>query len=204
MTCERSSNREWVVGRVAVVPHGVRPAEDPDPVPNQPTILFFGRLEPYKGIGVLMEAMPLVWEVRPDVELVVAGRGPAESELVEDPRIHRVTRYVPEEDVAGLFRSARLLVAPYTEGSQSGVVSLACAQGVPSIVSDVGALPSLAVDPRHVVPAGDARRLADALISGVDHDEAMRRAVHLKAQRELSWRSAAEATIRVYEQVIGS
>lgn len=188
---------------VAVVPHGVRPAPQPDPIPDRPSILFFGRLEPYKGLGVLMQAMQLVWEVRPDVELVVAGKGPSESELLDDPRIRRLTRYVPEEEVPELFRRARLLVAPYIEGSQSGVVSLACAQGVPSVVSSVGALPSLVVDPGQVVPPGAPDRLAAALIGNLDHDADMRRAVHRRAQQELSWRAAAELTLRLYEQVLG-
>lgn len=187
---------------VAVVPHGVRPAEQADPVPDKPSILFFGRLEPYKGLGVLMEAMRLIWDARPEVELVVAGRGPAEGELLDDPRIHRLIRYVTEDEIPGLFRDARLLVAPYTEGSQSGVVSLACARGVPSVVSDVGALPALVVDPSQVVPAGDPASLAQALIGNLDHGPDMRRAVLWKAQQELSWRSAAELTIRLYQELL--
>ena len=95
-------------------------------------------------------------------------------------------------------------MAPYTEGSQSGVVSLACARGVPSIVSDVGALPSLVVDPSQVVPAGEPAPLAAALLSDIDHGAAMRRAVHLKAQQELSWRSAAELTIRLYRELLSN
>jgi glycosyltransferase involved in cell wall biosynthesis len=189
---------------VAVVPHGVRPAEEPDPIPDKPSILFFGRLEPYKGLGVLMEAMRLVWAVRPDVELVVAGQGPSESELLDDRRIRRITRYVSEAEVPGLFRGARLLVAPYTEGSQSGVVSLACAQGVPSVVSAVGALPSLVVDPSQVVPPGEPELLAGALIANLDHDAGMRRKVLVKAQQELSWRSAAELTIGLYQELLGN
>ncbi len=123
---------------VAVVPHGVRPEERPDPVPARPNILFFGRLEPYKGLRVLMDAMPLVWEVRPDAELVVAGSGQAEGEVTDDdPRIHKLARYIPEAEVSQLFSDAQLLVAPYTEGSQSGVVSIACARGIPAIVTDV-------------------------------------------------------------------
>ncbi len=187
---------------VAVVPHGVRPEERPDPVPDAPSILFFGRLEPYKGLGVLMEAMRLVWEVRPDARLVVAGRGQAEPEVVDDPRIQKLARYVPEAEAIELFRNAQLVVAPYTEGSQSGVVSLACARGIPAIVSDVGALPSLVVDRSQVVPRADAEALAQALVGNLDHGAELREAVHRKARTELSWLAAAKLTMRFYEVLL--
>lgn len=187
---------------VAVVPHGVSPEERPDPVPAAPTILFFGRLEPYKGLGVLMEAMRSVWEVRPDARLVVAGRGQAEPEVADDPRIQKLARYVPEAEVNQLFRDAKLVVAPYTEGSQSGVVSLACARGIPAVVSDVGALPSLVVDSSQVVPRGDAQALARALVKNLDHGAELREAVHQKARSELSWLAAARLTKQFYEQLL--
>jgi glycosyltransferase involved in cell wall biosynthesis len=188
---------------VGVVPHGVRPESRPDPVPPRASILFFGRLEPYKGLRVLMDAMQLVWEVRPDAELVVAGRGQAEGEVIDDdPRIRKLARYVPEAEVDQLFRDAQLVVAAYTEGSQSGVVSLACARGIPAIVSDVGALPTLVADPSHVVPAGEPRALADALVRNLDHGPRLREAVHQKARQELSWDSAGKLTLRFYEELL--
>jgi glycosyltransferase involved in cell wall biosynthesis len=189
---------------VAVVPHGVLPEGRPDPVPARPNILFFGRLEPYKGLRVLMEAMRLVWEVRPDAELVVAGSGQAESEVPDnDPRVRKIARYVPEAEVTRLFRDAQLVVAPYTEGSQSGVVSLACGRGIPAVVSDVGALAALATDPSQVVAPGDPRSLAEALLRNLDHAPELREAVHRKAREELSWYSTGLLTLRFYEQLLG-
>ena len=126
----------------------------------------------------------------------------AESVLVDDPRIRKLTGYVPEAEVDQLFRDAQLLVAPYTEASQSGVVSLACARGVPAIVSNVGALPSLAVDSGQVVAPGDPRALAGSLVRNLDHSIEFREAVHQKARSELSWYSAAELTLRFYEELL--
>ncbi len=187
---------------VAVIPHGVRPEDWPDPIPARPNILFFGRLEPYKGLRELMQAMQLVWEVRPDAELVVAGRGPAEHEVIDHPRVQKIARYIPEDEVGGLFRDARLVVAPYTEGSQSGVVSMACARGIPAIVTDVGALPTLVVDGSQVVAPGDAAALAEALVRHLDHGAELREAVHRKARSELSWLATGELSLRFYEEVL--
>jgi glycosyltransferase involved in cell wall biosynthesis len=146
--------------------------------------------------------MRLVWEVRPDAELVVAGRGVAESEVVEERRIRKLAGYVPEAEVSQLFRDAQLVVAPYTEGSQSGVVSLACARGIPAIVSDVGSLPTLVVDRSQVVPPGDPQALAGALVRNLDHGAELREAVHEKARNEFSWLAAAELTMRFYEELL--
>ena len=63
--------------RIVVIPHGLWARSEPLLRPESPSVLLFGRLEPYKGVEVLVEAMRLVWEQRPDVRLVVAGAGEA-------------------------------------------------------------------------------------------------------------------------------
>jgi glycosyltransferase involved in cell wall biosynthesis len=142
--------------------------------------------------------MPIVWDARPDAELVIAGKGPSEVELIDDPRIRKILRYVGEEELDDLVRSARLVVAPYTEGSQSGVVSLACASGVPSIVTAVGALPSLVVDSSQVVRPNDPEDLARSLLQYLEHSNGLREATHRMAVDRLSWRRAGEQTLQFY------
>ena len=59
---------------VVVVPHGVEdPA--PSPLPEAPSVLFFGRIQVYKGLETLLDAMPLVWQRLPETTLTVAGGG---------------------------------------------------------------------------------------------------------------------------------
>jgi len=190
---------------IAVIPHGTELAAAPDPVPRNRDVLFFGRLEPYKGIGVLVEAMEEVWRVYPAVRLTVAGRGPAATEVPDgDPRIRRIAGYVSDEDRDRLFAEATLLVAPYLEASQSGVVSLAVARGIPAVVSDAGALPDLAVDPSLVVPVGDARALANAVITTLEHGETLRRRVYDMASERLSWPVVSGLTLAFYRRLRAS
>jgi glycosyltransferase involved in cell wall biosynthesis len=187
---------------VAVVPHGLSPRAAPEAIPEEPLILFFGRLEPYKGLRILMEAMRLLWRQRPEARLMVAGRGQAADEIDEDPRIRVLDRYIPETEVDQLFSDARLLVAPYTEASQSGVVSMACARGIPSVVSRVGALTELVVEPAQVAEPGDPQSLAFALHRYLDHEPALRSRVLAMAKDKLSWRQAAVQTLAFYERVL--
>ena len=168
---------EPLIGRrpIAVIPHGVSVRSEPLSPPDSPTVLLFGRLEKYKGVEVLAEAMHQVWSERPDVRLVVAGAGPAAALVPEDARVSLLDRYIPEQDVETLLAQASLVVLPYTQASQSGVGMLAIGAGVPVVVSDLGALPELVCDPSFVVKAGNANALAAAIVQHVEDGQSTRR-----------------------------
>jgi alpha-maltose-1-phosphate synthase len=186
---------------VWVIPHGLKPTAKAYSPPERHNVLLFGRLEPYKGIAVLVEAMRRVWEQRPDVELTVAGEGPAAKEVPAHRMIRRLLRYIPEAEVDGLLASATLVAAPYTAASQSGVVSLALSRGIPTIVSDQGALPDLAVEPGLLVAADDAAALSQAILSYLDHGTDLRLKVHNFARSRLSWEATARQALELYPTI---
>jgi alpha-maltose-1-phosphate synthase len=187
---------------VAVIPHGTLPAEAPYPVPLNPEILFFGRLEPYKGIDVLLDAMETVWRLRPNARLTIAGEGAWAGRINPGSGIRAILRHISEAELAELFGEATLVVAPYLEASQSGVVSLAVACGIPAVVSDAGALADLAVEPGLVVPVGDAQALAAALVTYLDHGPDLRRRVHALAVERLSWLVTGREALGVYGELL--
>src|SRR5437763_7038359 len=187
---------------ILVIPHGASSRATPLAPPSKRAVLLFGRLEPYKGIPILLEAMNIVWEQRPDVKLRVFGKGPERRHLTPDPRLEASTEYVPEANLESLFSRASLVVLPYTDGSQSGVGLQALACGVPVILADVGALPDLAVNPTFVVRPGDPSSLAAGLLRHLDHGRAMRDEVLLFVRQHLSWDVVARKTLRAYESVI--
>jgi glycosyltransferase involved in cell wall biosynthesis len=187
--------------RIIVIPHGTTPRSEPLAPPAARSVLLFGRLEPYKGIEVLVAAMRLVWDDRPDVALVVAGEGQAAPLVPADPRISLLARYIPEEEVAALLAGASVVALPYTQASQSGVGLQAVAAGIPVVVSDLGALPELALDPSYIAGAGDAAALAEAIRRHVDDGMEVRRAVLERARVRFSWSQVAQATARLYTQI---
>jgi glycosyltransferase involved in cell wall biosynthesis len=188
--------------RTMVIPHGVSPRAQPLSPPESASVLLFGRLEQYKGVDVLVEAIHQVWELRPETTLTVAGAGPAARLVPDDPRITLRPEYVPEAEVDNLLAGASLVVLPYTQASQSGVGVLAIAAGVPVLVSDLGALPELAYSSSFVVPAGDSTALADAIVRHVDAGEDVRRAVLQHARANFSWEHAARLTTELYCDLI--
>ena len=189
--------------RIVVIPHGTFARAEPLPPPEARTVLLFGRLEEYKGVEVLVEAMRLVWKRRPDARLIVAGQGPAAHLVPADPRITLIARYVPEREIEQLLSDASLVALPYTQASQSGVGLLAIAAGVPVVVSDLGALPELAYDPSFVADAGRPAALAEAILRHLDDGDDVRMSVLRHARSRFSWEHAAELTTRLYDELVG-
>ncbi len=190
---------------VEVVPHGVAAAEF-RPLPEEPRLLFFGRISEYKGLDVLLEAMPVVWRSLPELKLTVAGEAhgpPPAHRTLADPRVEARIEHIPESAVPELFGKATCVVLPYLQASQSGVGSLAREHGRAVIASRVGGLPALVTpDWGALVEPGDAAGLAAAIVDLVGSEgraEQMGRAA-AAAVGDSSWRSVAESTLAAYRR----
>jgi glycosyltransferase involved in cell wall biosynthesis len=120
--------------------------DDPAPPPpaGAPDFVFFGRLRPYKGLDLLRDAFAQLRARHPGARLRVVGEGDAEGAapgLAALPGVTVEQRWVAEAEIPALLGSARAVVLPYREASQSGVAVQAVALGVPVVATPVGALP---------------------------------------------------------------
>ncbi len=187
---------------ITVVPHGADPPEVA-PLPDEPTMLFFGRLSYYKGLDVLLDALPAIWERVPGARLVIAGDGDRpEHPLLADPRVDARFGHVPEAAVAGLFAEATCAVLPYRQASQSGVGSRAKSYGRATVVTRLGGLPELVSDGSGVVvepedPAALAGALVD-LLTDPDRAAAMGRRGAEALETGASWDRVARLTLDAY------
>jgi glycosyltransferase involved in cell wall biosynthesis len=130
--------------------------------------LLFGRLRAYKGLDLLRDAFRLLHQRHPQARLRVVGEGDAEAlapglSALDGVRVE--PRWVAEADIPPLLAGAGALVLPYREASQSGVVSLAHALGVPVVVTPVGGLAEQVTDgvDGAVAAAVEPVSLADAM-----------------------------------------
>lgn len=182
--------------------------------PEQPhTLLFFGRIWAYKGLQHLIEAEPLIAREIPDVKIIIAGAGEA-FEKYEQMMVNKdhfvVHNYrIPDEKVSELFQTAGVVVLPYLEASQSGVIPVAYAFGKPVVATTVGGIPDIVTHGQtgYLVPPGDTASLAQAIITLLKDEEqrqAMGRRALEKSQTELSWTDVAQKTLGVYENVVRS
>lgn len=132
------------------------------------TILFFGRIEEYKGVEYLLEAFNKISHKHPDIKLIIAGKGELywEPSLHENkPQIEIINRFIPIEELAKLISNASCCVCPYKDATQSGVIMSSYALNVPMIASNVGGIPEWVKDNQNglLVPPCNADALANAL-----------------------------------------
>lgn len=186
---------------IVAVPLGSETGEF-TPLPDQPSLLFFGRISPYKGLDLLLDAMPRVWARLPDLRLTIAGRGELpRHQALGDGRIEVAQGHVPDADVAELFARATCVVLPYRQASQSAVGSLALQHGRAVVATAVGALPELVTQRvGRVVAPGDAVELANALVEVVGTPGLAERLGRDAAAESVGWDQVAERTIEAYAQ----
>ncbi len=180
-------------------------------------VLCFGYLQPYKGIDVLLDAIPeTVTKIR-DVLFLIAGKpvGPVNSyaaqimELGIEQHVILRAEYIPPEEVPSYFSSADAVVLPYRDVTQSGLVFLAYAYGKPVIASAVGGIPEIVTDGEtgYLVPPGNPVELSRALVALLGYGE---RAETLGAtgrrlmEDRFGWDTIAEKTYAFYERIINN
>jgi glycosyltransferase involved in cell wall biosynthesis len=129
-------------------------------------VLFFGRLLPYKGLGLLAEAVALLGP-QPGLEVRVAGSGPESAELEALralPGVAVENRWVPEDAVGALLAWSDAVVLPYREATQSGVAAAALAAGRRVLATRVGGMGEQLRDaPLAVLCEPDAESVAEGL-----------------------------------------
>jgi glycosyltransferase involved in cell wall biosynthesis len=147
---------------VTVIPFGINnAAQDTDITPaeakrrlsiggQERTILFFGRIRPYKGLEYLLSAFQEILAKDPNYRLIIAGepmkgcekyyreiRRTIDHSAIRDRIVSRF-EFIPDEQIELYLKAADALVLPYKNISQSGVLFLAYRFGTPVIAADVG------------------------------------------------------------------
>lgn len=111
-------------------------------------LLFFGLIRGYKGLDVLMQAMPMLREMDKPVHLLIAGECYQDwskyERLIRETQIQDATHvhsgFIKNTDVPMFFGAADLVCLPYRSASQSGVTAIAIQYGKPVVASAVGGL----------------------------------------------------------------
>jgi glycosyltransferase involved in cell wall biosynthesis len=188
-----------------VIPHPVFPS-DPPRRDDGRTLLCFGIIRPYKGLGDAIEAAKRVDGAR----LLVAG-DPLEPldgyrTAAGDLAEWRLG-YLGAAEVERAFAEATVALFPYRpELDQSGALLQALGAGVPAVAYDVGGIaePVRRFGAGRIVAAGDVDGLAAAVRELLDDPAALEaaRAGARRAREELTWDAAARAHLELYEELL--
>jgi glycosyltransferase involved in cell wall biosynthesis len=196
---------------IVAIPHGVwtghgLSAAEPR---RDGYLLLFGVMRRNKGLHLVLDALRFL----PGSRLVLAGAfeepGFAREVLERIARerldVVVLNRFIPESEVPGLFVGASLAMLPYTDFcAQSGVLHMAIAYGLPSVVTDVGALgeqvrrQGIGLVAATTTPAGLAQAVLRALEPAA-YDAARQSCANLA--RTLSWSAAALLTLDAYQRL---
>jgi D-inositol-3-phosphate glycosyltransferase len=132
--------------------------------------LFYGQLRKSKGIELLVGAFERICSVNEHFHLVVAGI-PRDVDLsifsiIPSHRITLITKFTTQEEKDLLFSSANIVVMPYIQCYQSGVLLDALSRGIPAIASDVEYFKNYITHGvnGYLVKAGDQEHLESAMI----------------------------------------
>ena len=182
-----STSSASIPRRCTVIPHGafmhlLDAAADAcrcrasSPRSSEPVVLLFGLMRPYKGIDVALEA----WRGIDDAELWVVGMprmDTAPLRAAAPPGVRFVERFVGDRELPAFFRRADLVVLPYREIDQSGVLFTALAFGASAAAQRRSAASRRSPRPgaAELVPPGDAGALR-AAIGGCSRRRGARRA----------------------------
>jgi len=188
---------------------------------DEKAILFFGRIRPYKGLEHLLAAYQHLVTRRVDYRLIIAGEPKKGSEkyLLEiqqtisrvdsQRRIISKVQFIPDNEMELYLKAADVMVLPYKEIFQSGVLFLAYSFGLPVVAADVGSFREEIIEGKtgFVCNPGDAVDLANTVeryfTSDLYRNLADRRQeISDYSLAQHSWNVVAEKTVAAYAELL--
>jgi glycosyltransferase involved in cell wall biosynthesis len=200
-------------GRVAVTGIGPIVADDHDAerfrrersLGSDPIVLFLGQKYPYKGIGPLLEAAPLVWKTVPEARFVFLGPRTRDSRRlfarVSDPRVSESAAVSLQEKTDALA-ACDVMCLPSSQESFGGAFTEAWALGKPVVGADIPAVRAVVDDGQDGFLVEPAAAPLAARIVRLLTEPALRAQMGAsgrdKVVRRYGWPLLAEQTERVY------
>ncbi|MDJ0315358.1 glycosyltransferase family 4 protein [Arthrobacter sp. H35-D1] len=191
---------------ISVVPMGVDAAVGSNRTLPFGTIYigFFGRILAYKGIELFADAISELSDRGHDIKGLVYGAGTVSDNVRQrgGKNVEWNIRWIEKSEIESIFESFDLVLLPYIEASQSGVISIACRYGVPQVVTPIGGLSEQIEQTRSGIVAKllNATSLADSIedvISNRELYEELSLRSCAAGQGEYSWQRAAEKLVEI-------
>ena len=123
-----------------IVPHGlietISLVDSPSKINRGKNILFIGRISPYKGVELLAEVID---DIRDKIDkCIIAGKSIYELKIKDTEKLNIQDKYLSDLEIGKLLNWADILVLPYLEATQSGVITLGICSELPMVCTNVG------------------------------------------------------------------
>lgn len=170
-------------------------------------VLFFGRINPYKGADNLLEIVRMC----PDIQFDVIGRVDPQmqgivEQLAKEKNVKLNNNYVTDEEMRDAFIHCDWAIVPYNSASQSGIIIDAYKYSRPVIAFAVGAIPEQvdADKSGYLVEAGNNKKFADTLKEAAklstDAYDAMSRYAYQYGCKKYATSGAVERFVELLEE----
>ncbi len=143
-------------------------------------LLFFGFVKHYKGLDILLDALPLVIQKITKIKLTIAGDVYGDRSIYLNQierlglkdRVDVHFRYIPDQELEKFFAECDVCVIPYRSATQSGVVQMAFAYEKPVIATRVGGISEVVIDYENgfLVEPENPVALADKIVEFYEKD----------------------------------
>ena len=181
--------------------------------PQEKIILFFGRMDEYKGLDLLIDAFEQL--NMPETTLLAAGSFRDEgyrrkilaavASARNPPAIRLEERRIPNEEVEVFFKAADVLCLPYRNIYQSGVVFLALRFGIPVVATDTGSLREFVDEKSGVIAkTNDAAGLAEALRVFFGRRDQFSREEIAGGAKKYKWENLCRAMAPLYQPPVSA
>ena len=206
-----------IISHSSVIHNGFElPSLTPQPLPfDPPRILCLGRLVPEKGFDLAVTAFASINDRFPQARLIIAGNGPARSELEQQAAKEKINHavkfigWVAPQGIPALINDATLVLLPSRQDSFPLVALEAAGMARAVVASRVGGLPEVVMHEQTglVVAPEHRRALARAITFLLDHPQTatrMGQAARRRVQEAFSWEQHVNAYDALYQKLIAS
>lgn len=192
---------------VHVIPHAsfsyyVNAIDNDNTIKN--TIGFLGRIEPYKGLDLLVDAF---LQLDDKYSMIIAGSGRIDEQTLNkinnNDRIELYNRYIDDNEFTGLINKMDFVVLPYKRASQSGVIPLVFAHGKTVVATNVGALREQVPENTGLIVEPSSLALINAIKDLYNNPDLIITYGHnakIYAEKDLTWESSAKKVLGIINQ----
>jgi glycosyltransferase involved in cell wall biosynthesis len=177
-------------------------------------VLFFGRISPYKGIDYLLEAFVMLQNTGiKNIHLTIAGAGNFSFDITKyksNKQITFLNRFISNKELANLIDKSSVVVCPYIDATQSGVIMSAFALNKPVIATRVGGLVEMVKDRKTgiLVSPKNSYALKYAIMELYQNPElllSMSQTIYTEYKiGPNSWETITDGLLDIYEDVLHS